>query len=159
MPNWKKAVEQFFAKSDPNGEFYHCAEDGLSAKDITSVLKKLKMQVPDELRDFYGQFNGLGLTNDETEFPNFIPPIEYLSDLVIAARTAFPKSHKTYADRYLSVVNWENGDTCGYVMKEDGSFVDCFFMFNHELCSHEKSQDVNEFLTPVAENLYSFLSE
>ena len=159
MPNWKKAIKQFFANSDPNGVFFHCAQDGVSKKTIDSIAKKLKSELPEELRDFYKHFNGIGLTNEESEYPNFIPPIEHLPEFVKTSRRAFPKSHKKYADRYLPVVDWENGDTSGYVLDEDGTFVNCLFMFNHELCTHEKTQGVNEFLTPAADNLHSFLSE
>ena len=159
MANWKKAVKQFFANSDPTGEFFHCAEGGASARTIQAVEKKLKIRFPDELRQFYEHYNGIGLTNDETEYPNFIPPIEHLVEFVKSARHSFPKSHIQYAERYLPVVDWENGDTSGYVLNEDGTFVDCFFMFNHELCTDNKTQDVNEFLSPVAENLHAFLSE
>ena len=116
------------------------------------------MEFPDELCEFYEQFNGIGLTGDDSECPNFVPSVEHLPEFVKSARSAFPKPHKKYADRYLPVVDWENGDTSGYMLDEDGTFVDCLFMFNHESCTHEKTQDVNEFLTPVAENLYTFLS-
>ena len=158
MPNWKKAVKQFFANSDPNGEFFHCAPDGAAETTINTIAKKLKTELPSELREFYGQFNGIGLTNDESECPNFIPPIEYLPKFIKTARLAFPKSHKQYAARYLPVVDWENGDTSGYLLDEDGAFIDCLVMFNHELCTGEKTQDINDFLSPVADSLYGFLN-
>lgn len=159
MRNWKKAVAQFFHNSDPDGEYFHCAPERASTKTISSVVKKLRTDIPDELREFYEQFNGVGLTGDDSESPNFIPPIEQLPDFVKSARSLFPKSHKKYADRYLPVVDWGNGDTSGYMFDEGGTFIDCLFMFNHETCTNEASQDVNEYLTPVAENLYGFLSE
>ena len=158
MPNWKKAVKQFFKNADPDQEYYHCAEDGAPSRSINAAMKKLKIELPQELRSFYEQFNGVGLTNDETEYPSFIPPIDHLPEFVESSRRVFPKTHKKYANRYLPVVDWENGDTCGYMVNDEGGFIDCLFMFNHELCTHEQAQDVNEFLTPVAENLYEFLS-
>ena len=157
MPNWKQAVDQFFKHSDPEGGFFHCAEDGVGKSKISQFEKKLNIKFPDELREFYSNYNGIGLTNDEEEYPNFIPPLEHLNAFVKSARKSFPKSHKAFANRYLPVVDWENGDTSGYVLGEDGEFVDAFFMFEHELCNSQTS-DVNDFMVPIADSLHAFLS-
>ena len=78
MTKWDKAAKHFFEMSDPEGEFFHCAKEGKDLKTISKIEAKIGIAFPDELRDFYQHFDGLGMNEDESELPRFIPPVEHL---------------------------------------------------------------------------------
>lgn len=159
MNKWNKAAKHFFEISDPTGAFFHCAKEGNDLETISKIEAKIGVGFPDELRDFYQHFNGLGMSEDESELPRFIPPVEHLPELVKSARSWLSKTHSQLAARYLPVVDWENGDSSGYLLDENGVYLPHFFIFNHELYQDDAEQDGSEFLQPMTSSLLSFLAD
>lgn len=159
MANWTEIIETFFRLSDPENDFRHVTQPGVSKEAFAEIEATLKTTLPEELKDFYCFSNGMGLlAEDEPDEPRFIPPLERFPAFVAACRASFSETHPIFAERYLPCVNWDNGDATGYLLDKDGKYLPDLFTFLHELYKFDSAQDVNDFLQPSAEGLAVFLT-
>ena len=117
------------------------------------------MKLPTELRDFYSYSNGLALEDDRTKEPRFLRQIQILPAYVKFARESFAETHQKYARRYLPFIDWENGDSSGYLLDATGAYRPEIFIFLHEHYEYIEEQDINEFLQPFAESLANFFTQ
>ncbi len=159
MSNWNSIVAAFFGKADPENLFRHCVGDGASLDAIQAAESEIGIRLPDELREFYLNCNGLGLSaGDEPDVPRFIRPIEQLPAFVRETRADFAGTHSDLASRFLAFVDWENGDAMGYLQQPDRTFFPFLVTFLHEQYRYDAAQDPNDFLTPGPASLIEFLS-
>ncbi len=159
MPNWKQITAAFFKNADPSNEYHHWVGNGADSGAIASAESKIGLEFPAELRDFYAFSNGLGMTTDQTESRRFVPTLEDLPAFVGSARSFFSSTHASLSARYLPVIDWENGDTAGYLLQTEGGYFPFVVNFSHELYSHNENQDPSEFLHPIGESLAMFLGQ
>ena len=159
MTNWPEIIETFFQLSDPEHEFRHIALPGVAKAAIGEVESKLNLSLPQELQDFYLVSNGIGLASgEEPDEPRFIPSLEKLPAFVKACRASFSETHPIFAERYLPCIDWENGDSTGFLMDREGEYLPQLFTFSHEPYSYDSAQDVNDFLQPSAEGIADLLT-
>ena len=159
MAKWKRIIEAFFRKADPDNSFKHLVNASASADAIHSAESQIGISLPDELRSFYRQFNGIGLgCGDEPDAPRFIRPIEELPEFVIQARSWFSDTHGDLASRFFAVIDWENGDVMGYLRQKDGAFHPFLVTFLHEKYRFDAAQDAEDFMEPGPDSLEQFLS-
>ncbi|PQO46977.1 SMI1/KNR4 family protein [Blastopirellula marina] len=159
MPDWKSIIEAFFENSDPTNEFRHLANPGASAEAIEAAEKQLGISLPEELRDFYLCFNGVGMAGeDESDEPRFIRPVEMLPAFINESRSSFAGTHSELASRFLPFIDWDNGDATGYLLQQDGTLFPGLVTFEHETYHYDATQDAEEFMTPGPDSLADFLS-
>ena len=158
MADWSKIIQNFFTNSDPENAFSRISPDGCDESDIATCEAAIGFTLPDELRTFYLHSNGLGLQDNATDAPRFIPNIQSLPNYINQCRTSFDDTHADYAKRYLPFIDWENGDSSGFIFNKDGTLFECVVMFSHEHYAYDNKQDINEFLIPFAESLEELLS-
>ena len=160
MTNWKSLVESFLKRADPSGEFRSVVRPGASPEAIAAAECQLGMSMPEELRSFYLNCNGMGLAcDDEPDSPRLIPPIETLPAVVEQCRSWFAETHPGLASRFLPFLDWENGDYVGYLHRTDGTFEPFLSTFNHERYRASAAQDAREFLERGPSNLAEFLGQ
>ena len=159
MAKWKTIVSAFFRKADPENSFKHLANAAATVDAIDAAEKAIGIRLPDELRSFYLQFNGIGLGSEgETDDPRFIRPIEELPSFVTEARSWFAETHGDLASRFFAFIDWENGDVMGYLAQTNGPFYPYLVTFLHEQYAFEAAQDADEFMEPGPDSLAEFLS-
>lgn len=152
-------VGDFFRLSDPEGEYDHYAPTGVSPELIAKLEADIGVELPQELRDFYASHDGLGLVpRDKTTMPLFIRPTHELVDFINQCRSTFRDTHPTYAKLFFPFIDWYNGDSSGYMLGSDGTFVDMMFTFSHELYSHDAGQDVSDFIQPHTQAIAELLT-
>ena len=158
MADWKSVIQNFFDNSDADNSFARVSPAGCPKTAISKCETQTGLILPDELRKFYQHSNGMGLEENESDDPRFIPKIESLPEYIDQCRAAFNETHSDYAERYVPFVDWENGDSSGYIYNSDGTLFECIVMFSHEHYEYDEKQDINEFLIPFAESLEELLS-
>jgi hypothetical protein len=159
MTNWQKTIDKFFQCSDPGNDFRHIALPGATEENIAETETKLGLKLPEELREFYSCFNGIGMaTEDEPNIPRLIPPLDQLPSLVTSGRSWFVETHPDWANRFFPFLDMENGDYTGYCLDENGQWMPFVMDFLHEYYQFDPDQDIDEFLVPSADSLKAFLS-
>jgi len=159
MTDWNRVVDEFFLAADPDGEYDRDAPAGASPAAIATAEAAIGVSLPEELRDFYASHDGLGLASrDGSESPRFVRPVSELPAFVEECRSSFEETHPAYAEKYLPFVDWNNGDSSGFVRAADGTWIEALFTFSHERYLYDAEQDVNEFLQPQADTVEEFLA-
>lgn len=159
MVNWKSIVSNFFENSDPENDFRHIANDGITIKEIKDFETQFGPTIPKELGDFYLVYNGIGMsTHDESASPRLIRPIQELSEFINETRSVFMGTHPQHASRFFPFFDFENGDIIGYMLDKKGKLLPYLVMFSHEAYSENKSQEAEEFLVPGPPTLADLLS-
>ncbi|MEM9410636.1 MAG: SMI1/KNR4 family protein [Planctomycetota bacterium] len=157
MANWPHIIKSFFDKSDPENSFKRVSPKGCTKSEIATCELAIERELPQELRDFYLYSNGIGLQENESDSPRFIPVIQKLPEYIEICRRSFDETHAEYASRYLPFIDWENGDSSGFIFNSDGTVFDYIVMFSHEQYAYDSGQDINDFLFPFAESLEGLL--
>ncbi len=159
MIKWKSLVDSFFRNSDPEGEFRHIANPPASTSSIAAAEAKIGLSIPEELRDFYLCYNGIGLAaDDEPDTPRLIQPIEDLPDFIAQCRSWFSETHPDFASRFFPFLDWENGDVMGFMFQQDGTLHPFLVTFMHEQYNFSASQNAEEFLEQGPESLAELLT-
>ena len=160
VPNWKRIVDDFFRMSDPDGEYEHYAPSGASAATIVELESEIGVELPQELRDFYANYDGIGLVtrDDEAPMPLFIRQTTELAGFIRQCQSMIRDTHPNHAERYFPFIDWYNGDSSGFMLNASGQLVDGVFTFSHELYSYDAAQDLNDFIQPHSDSIASLLS-
>jgi hypothetical protein len=160
VPNWKRIVDDFFRMSDPDGEYEHYAPKGATAATIAELESEIGVELPQELRDFYANYNGIGLVtrDEEAPMPLFIRPTTELPGFIRECQSIIRDTHPNHAERYFPFIDWYNGDSSGFMLNAKGQLVDGVFTFSHELYSYDAAQDLNDFIQPHSDSIASLLS-
>jgi hypothetical protein len=158
MTNWQPIVDHFLRMSDPEGECNPYCPPGASDEVLAALEAALGVALPIELREFYRHCDGLGLVpRDGGSMPLFVRPTHELSEFIASCRASFSETHPQYSQRFFPCVDWNNGDSSGFMLDLDGRFLDGIYTFSHEGYSFDAAQDVNDFLFEQADNLASLL--
>ena len=157
--NWNDVLSVYLELSGDESTLSEIKLDGATPEQLVECETKIGMKLPTELRDFYSYSNGLALEDDRTKEPRFLRQIQKLPAYVKFARESFAETHQKYARRYLPFIDWENGDSSGYLLDATGAYRPEIFIFLHEHYEYIEEQDINEFLQPFAESLANFFTQ
>jgi len=159
MADWRRIVEEFFRCSDPDGEFHHEMRPGALAGTIDTVQSELGLQFPDECREFYRHFNGIGLVAAENGDDRlFVKPVEELPKFAQSCRSMFAETHANHASRFFPIIDWGNGDATGYLLDDNGDLLPHLHTVMHELYRYDEDQVADEFIQSTGENFANFLT-
>lgn len=159
MSNWQEIVEHFLRMSDPDDEYDRYAPSGASTETLAILEVELGCVLPSELREFYSHYDGLGLVpRDGSTEPLFVRPTHEVAGFIRECRLSFSETHPMYAQRYFPCVDWNNGDTSGFMKDADGKFLGGVYSFSHEDYLYDAEQDIDGFLFLQAESLAAFLN-
>lgn len=160
MTNWKRIVDDFFRMSDPDGEYEHYAPSGASEATIAELESEIGVELPQELRDFYANYDGIGLVtrDEEAPMPLFIRPTTELAGFIRQCQSIIRDTHPIHAEHFFPFIDWYNGDSSGFMLNASRQLVDGVFTFSHERYSYDAAQDVNDFIQPHSDSIANLLS-
>lgn len=127
--------------------------------ELSAMERQLGIEFPQEFRDLYSTFNGIGLTSSdatEVEYWNFLP-LHMIPDFAETIRNWFRETHPDAAARFVPFYDWKNGDGLGYLFDENGIAIPGLCNFEHELYGFDEDQDLDEFLEVVPVTIKEFL--
>ena len=71
----------------------------------------------------------------------------------------FVESHEEDANRFLGVINFDNGDALGYIISPDGALGSKLCSFDHESYDGDEEQALEDFLLPQYDSFTAYIEE
>ena len=161
MVDWLAIIRSYHAKAHANDGYRLVTGPPASNAALDALQEWAGFQLPDEFRSFYSVMDGFGIADDDRASADtswFFRPTDQIEPFTKEIRKWFQETHEAYALRFLSFIDFGNGDGMGYVEEEAGRPFDALFCFNHEAYRFDHDQDVNEFLEYLPVSLQEFLS-
>ncbi|WAC19570.1 SMI1/KNR4 family protein [Luteolibacter sp. SL250] len=158
MPNWRKIVESHHAWAHPDDDWRLITGPPAGAADLALLEELFGAALKDEIRGFYEQMDGFGITSDEGRVIWFVVPIAGLADTFEACRSWFRDTHPGLAERFFPFIDWECGDYSGILLHEFGIPLEGIYEFEHEEYGFDEDQDGSDFLRSVYDSLREMLT-
>ena len=159
MSDWNQLVTEFY-KIDHADEPDSLVLGAPASDEVLDALaSNLGFALPIEFRSFYGTYDGFGTKHDDGTTDWFFAPTANIPELTEEIRDWYQETHPEIAARFVSFVDWGNGDSSGYLFSEAGAPLDGVYIFEHESYEFEEGQDWGEFLIPVDKSIRDFLAE
>ena len=158
MPNWKEIVESHHAWAHPDDDWRLIAGPSAGAADLALLEELFGSALTDEIRGFYEQMDGFGITSDTGEVLWFMVPIAGLANTFETCRSWFRDTHPELADLFVPFIDWGCGDYSGILLGESGVPLEGIYEFEHEEYEFDDGQSGIDFLSSVYGSLREMLT-
>lgn len=157
MTPWRQLATDFLLKDYPGKASDLVLGEGARPDEISALEQELGRTLPAEFHELYGEVNGIGI-QENGAVSWFFQPLDLIPAFATEIVDWFSETHSTLVGKYVTFIDWGDGDACGYLFDSSGKSSGEIHVFEHEAYEFEPGQEVSEFLYPSDASILNFLT-
>lgn len=154
--NWKELIMSFCNLGQANGPESLFLGSSVSNAALDTLASDVGFVFPEEFRDLYAIYDGFGIELKADTRNSIFMPVSEIPQFAKRMQGWFEETHAKVASRFISFINWNNGNSSGYLFSETGQ-LEGIYTLQHDEYNFEEDQDWREFLVPAAESIKDLL--
>ena len=158
MTNWGSLFQSHFDSTKTRDELTELLLlPGAQISQIQSIVSRLGFDTPEEFLELYSTFNGVGHKQGENEL-DWFKQLSSLEEFGESCRM-WMEEHEEVSMRYFPFIDFNNGESAGYMHDENGNRLDGVFFHYTGAYEYDEDQPWTEFIVRETQSIEDFLME